>query len=238
MSITEVRSNGRIIRIPSHGNPFRVASRRNKVPHVLAIDGDSYRWNRDSREGGLISAHQSATSRPLGDSSVPCRTCLHLLIRLSLSDSLGSYLSCHSPPAGHRPFASPGFHYSARCPSTRRRKACGWTKREIGDRTTVRRCFRRISATMIPRSPQDPHARRTRLYDENKRTRKSWNILLSWRRTPRARYAISAEKPRGMRAIFARRAKTSRVVEDRTGNLPVSLVKVSGEMEIVEKVWS
>lgn len=102
MSITEVRSNGRIIRIPSHGNPFRVASRRNKIPHVLAIDGDSYRWNRDSREGGLISAHLSATSRPLGDSSVPCRTCLHLLIRLSPSDSLGSYLPCHSPPAGHR----------------------------------------------------------------------------------------------------------------------------------------
>lgn len=138
VSITEVGSNGRIIRIPSHGNPFRVASRRNKIPHVLAIDGDSYRWNRDSREGGLISAHLSATSRPLGDSSVPCRTCLHLLIRLSLSDSLGSYLPCHSPPAGHRPFASPGFHYSARSPSTRR-KACGWTKREIGDRTTVRR---------------------------------------------------------------------------------------------------
>jgi len=157
VSITEVRSIERIIRIPSHGNPFRVASRRNKIPHVLAIDGDSYRWNRDSREGGLIWAHLSVTSRPLGDSSVPCRTCLHLLIRLSLSDSLGSYLPCHSPPAGHRPlFASLGFHYSARSPSTRR-KACVWVDEEGNRRSSHReKTLAGLDAFDASRLPRDP----------------------------------------------------------------------------------
>lgn len=212
-----------------------MASRRNKIPHVLAIDGDSYRWNRDSRGGGLIWAHLSVTSRPLGDSSVPCRTCLHLLICLSLSDSLGSYLPCHSP-AGHRPlFASPGFHYSARSPSTRR-KACGWTKREIGDRATVRRCSRDSTLSThlgYHEIPQGPHARRTRLHKENERTRKSRNILFR-RRTPRARHANSAEKPRGMRARFPSENATGRWRSSQ--EFARLFGKSIGEMEIVEKV--
>lgn len=99
----------------------------------------------------------------------------------------------------------------------------------------MRRRSRDSTAFDASRLPRDPSGFLT-LDGRDYTTRISESLanIFSLSRRPGRGTLIARRK----RAECARdfRAKTPRVAEDRTGNLPVSLVKVSGEMEIVEKV--